>query len=134
MSDTQTCEQRIAANLVGRAEDFRRFMNEPEVYENGDDEVSPFHEYGLGFGYTEPNTFPDQPVGFYQYQLSYGGPSDELRFYPDGRIEYRFHDWFDGAGRDVTTEGWAKWLRDYFTEIGSIDWASVSAYDYSGGE
>ena len=58
------------------------------------------HEYGLHFDFVEADTFEDQPDAYWRWQLSWGGPSDEFRFYKDDhRIEYRFHDWFDGAGR-----------------------------------
>lgn len=66
-----------------------------------------FNEYGLSFDYVEPDTFDDQPEGFFRWQLSWGGPSDEVRFYVTPgrrgvqpyRIEYWFMDWFDGACR-----------------------------------
>lgn len=69
-----------------------------------------FNEYGLSFDYVSPNTFENQKRGYFRYQLSWGGPSDEFRFYCDENlepveIEYWFLDWFDGAhltlaGRD----------------------------------
>ena len=78
------------------------------------------YEFGLSFDYVEPHTYCDCDVkrdnkydvlvpaedcedtsGYWRYQLSWGGPSDEFRFHDDGRIEYRYHDWWDGAGRDL---------------------------------
>jgi len=68
------------------------------------------NEYGLGFDYVPPGTFPDQEEGYFRYQLSWGGPSDEFRIYADQinrwqwsiyRIEYWFLDWFDGAHSDL---------------------------------
>jgi hypothetical protein len=52
--------------------------------------------------------FEGQRNAYFRWQLSWGGPSDEFRFYanPDisiHRIEYWFLDWFDGAYR--TLEG-----------------------------
>ena len=116
MSKQPSCEDRIDAQLASTAETFRIYMNDSDVYENGNDDLSPFCEYGLSFDYVEPDTFDDQPQGFYRYQLSYGGPSSEVRFHPDGSIEYRFHDWFDGAGREVTREDWAQWLKEHFSD------------------
>ena len=57
---------------------------------------------GLCFDYVEPNTFTDQKEGYWRWQLSWGGPSDEFRIFvnPDKsvhRIEYWYLDWFDGA-------------------------------------
>ena len=75
-----------------------------------------FHEYGLDFSYVEPDTFDDQPKGYHRFQISWGGPSDELRFYTIGKfdgdneelildhVEYWFLDWFDGASIDVSEE------------------------------
>src|SRR5690606_17610415 len=40
-----------------------------------------FTDYGLCFDFVEAN---EEHNGFYRYQLSWGGPSSEVRFYPDG--------------------------------------------------
>jgi len=74
-----------------------------------------FHEYGLDFSYVEPDTFDNQPKGYHRFQISWGGPSDELRFYTRSesldneeaitdKVEYWFLDWFDGASIDVSEE------------------------------
>jgi len=75
------------------------YSTDTEAY---DDELGNFNEYGLSFDYVAPGTFKGQRKGYFQYLLSYGGPSDEFRFYTDGnfnitKIEYWFLDWFDGA-------------------------------------
>lgn len=72
-----------------------------------------FHEWGLSFDF-------DDERGCYTYLLSWGGPSDGIRFYTN-RIEYFFHDWFDGAVRTVTGEGIMRDLEDWFKDVGSID-------------
>ena len=59
-------------------------------------------EYGLCFNKVEPNTFQDQKLGYWRWQLSWGGPSDEFRIFVDEdkniyKIEYCFLDWGDGA-------------------------------------
>ena len=56
----------------------------------------------LGFDYVEPHTFNDQPEGYWRWQFSWGGPSDELRGYVNEhgelhRLEYWYLDWGDGA-------------------------------------
>ena len=61
---------------------------------------------GLGFDYVEPNTFEHQLEGYWRWQFSWGGPSDELRAYVNrddriDRLEYWFMDWMDGAKLDV---------------------------------
>lgn len=43
-------------------------------------------------------------VDHYDLTLSWGGPSDGVRFFKDGRIEYYFMDWYDGATFDVSNE------------------------------
>src|SRR6056297_1667106 len=69
-----------------------------------------FNEYALAFDFVAPDTFDDQSRGYFRYQISWGGPSDEIRFYCDhGQptpdcIEYWFLDWFDGAHIDVTAD------------------------------
>jgi len=102
----------------------RRYMNEPDLYqwgqEHGDEDgedLPPFYEYGLSLGVVEAGTFEGQRCAYGRYQLSWGGPSDELRFFANGDIEYWFMDWFDGAHRDVTAEDWAQWLNDDFQEL-----------------
>lgn len=107
-ADENSCEHRIDAELAERLSDLRRLW---ELYCEGDewdDELGSLHEYGLAFDYVEPGTFEGQREGYWRYQLSWGGPSDEFRFYvsPGGktpyRVEYRFMDWFDGASRDMS--------------------------------
>ena len=56
----------------------------------------------LGFDYVAPHTFTDQIEGYWRWQFSWGGPSDELRAYVNEnkeihRLEYWYLDWGDGA-------------------------------------
>lgn len=96
-----------------------------------------FFEYGLSFDYVEPETFDDQNEGYLRFQISCGGPSEEIRFYvsptqnsgyygvyPDWhlyRAEFWYLDWFDGASVDITKNETAILLFDYLREIGSVD-------------
>ena len=80
-----TCADRVAEEWKERQED----LKDPE-YE------------ALGFDYVAPHTFTDQIEGFWRWQFSWGGPSDELRAYVNEhkqihRLEYWFLDWGDGA-------------------------------------
>jgi len=67
------------------------------------------NEYGLSFDYCYPDK---KDAGYFRYQLSWGGPSDEFRIYANQvkygwkvyRIEYWFMDWFDGASKTLHGE------------------------------
>jgi hypothetical protein len=77
-----------------------KWTNRAEDLKNPDFEA-------LGFDWVEPNTFTDQREGYWRWQFSWGGPSDELRGYinwvPQSRpgalhrLEYWYLDWGDGA-------------------------------------
>jgi hypothetical protein len=79
-------------------------------WEKQDDAQTEIYEWALHFCEVKQHTWCDHDeddehewtddcAGYWQYQISWGGPSDEFRFHEDGSIEYRYHDWFDGAGR-----------------------------------
>lgn len=67
-------------------------------------------EYGLSFDYVPSGTFTDQDQGYFRYQISYGGPSEEIRMYTDAEhagcysAEFWFLDWFDGAKVVLTSD------------------------------
>ena len=89
-----------------------------QVQEHLEDRLKEIHTAeGLCFDYVDPNTFNDQKEGYWRWQLSWGGPSDEFRIFvnPDKsvhRIEYWYLDWFDGAhvtlGAVQHADVWAK--------------------------
>lgn len=126
----RSCAGRIDRELRSRIDDLSRLWT---AYSQGVetlDDLGSFHEYGLCFDYVAPNTFEGQKEGYFRYQISWGGPSDEFRFYanPDfshHRIEYWFLDWFDGAHRVLSggDEALLSELWDWFSEIGSVDYA-----------
>ena len=92
------CADLVVGKLNDRLDNLREMWDAyPDYTEDGEC----LNEYGLCFDYVEPDTWDDQPEGYWRYQLSYGGPSDEFRFHDDGTIEYRYHNWFDGAGRNL---------------------------------
>ena len=51
-------------------------------------------------------------------------PSDEIRFYPDGAIEYCFFDWFVGIGLDVSNNEPLQACLQWFKDCESIDFDS----------
>ena len=108
-----SCEERVDEYLTDRLQDIKEFAQEGF---SSDD----FFEYGLCVDYVEPFTFDDQEEGYLRYQLSWGGPSDEFRFY-QLRTEYWFLDWFDGASRDVSQEEDIIELKSFFNDCGYFD-------------
>lgn len=127
----KTCADRIQDYWGGVKNDLTRYANDGEVYENGhEDGACPFHEYALCFDYVAPKTFTDQREGYWRYQMSWGGPSDEIRFFGGSngtyyRAEYWFLDWGDGAKLQVTNEGCIEWLWDQLVDLGAVR----NAYD-----
>ena len=82
--------------------------------ERQEDLKDPEYE-ALGFDYVEPHTFNDQPEGYWRWQFSWGGPSDELRGYVNEhaelhRLEYWYLDWGDGASIQVDQDA-AAWTQ-----------------------
>lgn len=104
MGEQLTCAERVSGSLESSMEDIRKLW---EAYTEGDedkytDEIGNIYEYGLAFDYVAPGTFKDQEHGYFRWQLSYGGPSTEFRFYVGRdfkpyKIQYWFLDWWDGA-------------------------------------
>lgn len=127
-----TCQERVQSHFESRMEDLRLlwagyikgdcptcggdgYITSDDVCEVCDGtgqlsedvpDLGSLYEYGLSFDYVAPHTFEDQKEGYFRYQLSWGGPSDEFRIYVQkiddwkfsvDNIEYWFLDWFDGA-------------------------------------
>ena len=88
-----------------------------------------FDEYGLSFDYVELDK--DTERDYFKYLLSYGGPSEQIRFYDNGAIEYVYLDWFCGVGFDVTNDDVFKQVQDYFKELDMLNFEQKrSEYDY----
>lgn len=101
------------------------------------EEIPNLYEYGLSFDYVAPDTFSDQPEGFWRYQLSTGGPGDEIRFFASSprsrcyRVEYWFLDWWDGASLDITGSDVALMLWDWFEpSIEDVDLEGMEGESY----
>ena len=133
------------AHLESRSEDFKGYIDYGTDLENltGDggekavnffESTGSFYDYGLAVDYVTPGTFKNK-AGYLRYQLSYGGPSEEIRFYftPQAReaykIEFVYLDWGVGVGFDVTNEDWAKWLFDWFNEVGTVEAEVQKAFE-----
>ena len=129
MEKQKTCAERIEDSFASVLEDLDLFdennwagPNElnsedfnPEDWEKIED-LGDFNDYGLCFDYVEPDTFDDQPAGYYRFQISWGGPSSEFRFHGDGDITYHFMDWYDGAEKSCNTRPVIRRMAAYFQE------------------
>lgn len=128
-----TCEERVESRLENRVAILRDlwalYCEDPEAYHP--DWETKLDEFGLWFDYVAPETFNDQPEGYFRYGLSTGGPGDEFRIYAQMlgewsasvyRIEYWFLDWWDGAHRVLEGED-LELLKEifasYFVESGA---------------
>ncbi len=128
-----TCAERWSAHLEGRLADLRTLWDAYCDGEEEHEELGSIYDYGLSFDYVEANTFNDQPLGYYRYQLSWGGPSDEFRLYPwdHERITYVFMDWFDGEERDIPGPRENLWLlRDLFGWFGDAGMMTAHEEDF----
>jgi hypothetical protein len=102
METERKCRDRVVPALHGRMTDIIPLWDD---YKRGETEaeIKGFLDYGLCIDYVAPGTFEHQREGYWRWQISWGGPSDEFRFFSSGpdyrpyRIEYWFMDWGDGA-------------------------------------
>jgi hypothetical protein len=126
-------------HLNARIEDFKNYMSFGLDNDNINDKKAclfwenniSFYDYGLSFDYVELGTFNNQNEDYFRFQLSWGGPSEEIRFYNDGTIIFVYLDWYSGVGFDVTSEDWAEFLKYFFEECGYIDFEEErNKYDY----
>lgn len=100
----KSCIELVREACESRLEDIRAlwelYKQDSEAYH---EDLGNWSEYGLAFDYVAPETFgEDQEQGYFRYQISYGGPSEEIRFFTDEnfrayKIEFWYLDWFDGA-------------------------------------
>ena len=93
-------------SLEKTKEAMEAFMEDPEDNED----YGSFYEYGLALDVVEDEDTQD--IDYIRYQMSWGGPSDEVRFHTDGLIEYVYMDWSCGVGFDISRQDWAIWLKD----------------------
>lgn len=126
-----TCKDRLPEHYRGRMKDLRKLIKlDRSGSEESDPEIGTLNEYGLCFDYVPAGTFKNRR-GYWRYQLSYGGPSDEFRFYADetgerahtpeayslDKVEYWFLDWFDGAHRTLRRGRDFDFLAELFSDF-----------------
>lgn len=136
MTKDPTCEQRVESHRDSRLQDIRLLWmkecgreDEIEEEDRADlDDLGEFNDYGLSFDYVPSGTFNDQEEGYFRYQISWGGPSEEFRFFCDAdkalhRIEFWFLDWFDGASRRLHGKDYKLMseIFDMLKECGTVD-------------
>lgn len=108
----RTCRERWADHKDSICRDLRRMFEAMRDYDDEEKREKAheeFAEYGLSFDYVAPGTFNGQRRGYWRYQISWGGPSEEFRFFGDfdghratcDRVEFAFLDWFDGHSRKL---------------------------------
>ena len=109
-------EKRGRKHLESRLSDLKLFMKAEDLEDVED--LGSFYDYGLCEDYRV-----DEKSGevYFYFQLSYGGPSDEIRirrkeYSNNFLVEYVFLDWFEGVGFDVTDSEEIQWLVDWFKE------------------
>lgn len=91
-------------------------------------DLGPISDFGLCFDYVAAGTYATQREGYFRWQISWGGPSDEFRFYVDAqkkchRIEYWYMDWFDGAKKNLSgkNEELLLYFFEWFKDMGVVD-------------
>lgn len=130
MEKQLTCEERVDTELESTLAVLRDLWGMDNWEDYHPEHETNMYEYGLDFGYIEAGTFAEQEHGYFRYQLSWGGPSDEFRFFVDVdhrpyKIEYWFMDWFDGAHRTLRGEDrqFMEGVFEWFAEL--FDWDSI---------
>ena len=115
MADKITTEK-VEQEWQSRREDLDKLLNKPED-KKVIEEIGELNDYGLSIDTVEAGTFEGQREDYIRYQFSWGGPSDELRIFKNGDLEYWFLDWFDGGNIDVTHDKVAQQIADYVLEF-----------------
>jgi phosphate transport system substrate-binding protein len=86
-------------------------------------DIGRLEEYGLCVDRVAADTFGTHP-GYWRYQISWGGPAEEFRYYDldGGGVEFWFLDWGDGAPAQTLVNGagstfdypaFTKWFEAY---------------------
>jgi hypothetical protein len=106
----EKCNDKVRDAYTGRMDEVRTLWNiykkDPAAY---DEDAGTW----TCFDYVPKGTFEGQRRGYFRYQIRYGGPSEEFRFFVDEtlditRAEFWYLNGFDGAsvrvtGRDLET-------------------------------
>jgi hypothetical protein len=136
VNQEKRCKDKVKDAFKSRYADIMAlYQADCDGKEEGLEDLGTIFEYGLSFDYVAPHTFRDQRVGYFRYQISWGGPSEEFRIYtnPDFtpyKIEFWYLDWFDGAPYKLTGKRFEKFydfFMSFFVEVGSAEHALKEA-------
>lgn len=100
LKEKQSIENIALDHFINRSLDIKSIMErqqseDPDIADQARDE---FYQYGLSFEYVPPFRFENQRAGFWCWQISWGGPSEEFRVYVDEdeeikEIDFVYLDW-----------------------------------------
>jgi hypothetical protein len=122
----QEAKYKVKAHYKNRMADITKLWKlYQQDCEANDDDLGNWNEYGLAFDYVPKGTFDNQRRGYFRYQISWGGPSEEFRFFVDETLnittcQFWFLDWFDGAFIRVTGKNLDTW-REIWDDFQSCD-------------
>tara|TARA_A100001391_G_scaffold43663_1_gene25359 strand:- start:637 stop:1143 length:507 start_codon:yes stop_codon:yes gene_type:complete len=154
LATERTCEEQVEQHMNSRLEDLRLMLNPTkddaeliidewvdcvpfrfseaegttaaEIFNEFEEEIREelrerFDEYALSLDVVHAD---DPGESYARYQISAGGPAEEIRFFCDFnrkpfKVEFWFLDWFDGASRDCTHRPEIELLID---ALGFDDW------------
>ena len=118
----------LIKQIASRREDFAFWQThgtDAECYEGNDPavieqfkELGDFNEYGLELVFEPANQYAD---GHFHFLISTGDPHEELRFFPDGNIEFVSKPWGKFQCKDVTHDPVFCWVRDYFEQLECLE-------------
>jgi len=96
-----TCKARVADAFASRMADLRQLWQAGYGVEVAD--LGCLEDYGLAIDKVEADSLGNHP-GYWRYQISWGGPAEEFRYYDQngGRVEFWLLDWWDGAALPLT--------------------------------
>lgn len=91
-------------NILLELEELENHDETPVILEKLRNEYGNINEYGLSSEFAdyskEEGKTIDTTSRFYRFQFSWGGPSEEIRIYGDGSIQFWFLDWGVGEHCD----------------------------------
>lgn len=122
MTRTKPCKERVDEHWKSRRKDFRKFI-EADDYEELDQYILEVnHEEAVPA--VSPKGLHLQHAPYDRILISWGGPSEEIRYYQDNSAEFVLLDWGDKAEITIAGEGAipedervAEFLRSYFIDI-----------------